>query len=255
MPRFSANISMLFTEVGMLDRPRAAADAGFLGIEVQFPYDHTPADWATALAEAGVDLALFNFPVGDMLDGGPGLAAMPGREAGFDAAVASALPYVQALRPGHVNVLPGTPPPELDRDACMAVLARNLHHAADQLAPLGAGVVVEPVNTVDRPGFFLDRSDQAIEAIDLAAHENLGIQYDIYHMAIMEGDIPATMERLLPRIGHIQFADHPGRHEPGTGGLNFPALFAALDAMGYGGWVGAEYLPTRRTGDTLGWMA
>jgi hydroxypyruvate isomerase len=254
MPRFSANISMLFTEVDMLDRPRVAADVGFMGIEVQFPYDHTPADWATAIAEAGVQLALFNFPVGDMLDGGPGLAAMPGREAAFDAAVASALPYVEALQPGHVNVLPGSPPPELDRDACMAVLARNLHHAAEQLAPLGVGVVVEPVNTVDRPGFFLDRSDRAIEAIDLAAHENLGIQYDIYHMAIMEGDLAATMERLLPRIGHIQFADHPGRHEPGTGGLNFPALFAALDAMGYAGWVGAEYLPTRKTEETLEWL-
>ena len=189
-----------------------------------------------------------------MLDGGPGLAAMPGREAGFDAAVEAALPYVRALQPGHVNVLPGLPPAEMARAACMDALARNLHQAAAQLEPLGVGVVVEAVNTVDRPGFFLDRSAQMIEAIDRAGHPNLGIQYDIYHMAIMEGDLAATIERLLPRIGHIQFADHPGRGEPGTGNLDFPPLFDAIDAMGYPHWVGAEYAPTRPTVETLGWM-
>ena len=254
MPRFSANISMLFGEVEMLARPAAAAAAGFGGIEVQFPYDHPPTDWAAAVADAGVEVALFNFPVGDMLDGGPGLAAMPGREAAFDAAVDSALPYVQALQPLHVNVLPGLPPADLDRDTCMGVLARNLHHAAEQLAPLGVGVVVEAVNTVDRPGFFLDRSDRMVEAIDRADHPGLGVHYDIYHMAIMEGDLAATIERLLPRIGHIQFADHPGRGEPGTGGIDFPALFETIDAVGYPHWVGAEYVPSRPTEETLGWM-
>ena len=254
MPRFSANISMLFTEHAMLDRPRAAADAGFAAVEVQFPYDHPPEDWAAAVEAAGVEMALFNFSVGDMLSGGPGLAAMPGREDEFDAAVASALPYVAALKPGHVNVLPGLPPQEFDRGMCMATLARNLRHAASQLAPMGVGVVVEPVNTVDRPGFFLDTSAQAIEAIDLAGHGNLDIQYDLYHMAIMEGDVVPVLERVMPRIGHIQFADHPGRHEPGTGGIDLPAIFAAIDALGYAGWVGAEYVPSRRTGETLGWM-
>ncbi len=253
MPRFAANISMLFTEHPMLDRPRAAAAAGFRAVEVQFPYNHPPAAWTDAIGAAGVEMALFNIGVGDLLTGGPGLAAMPGREDMFDAAVAAALPYAEVLRPGHVNVLPGVPPQELDRAGCMAALARSLRHAAAQLEPLGVGVVVEPVNTVDRPGFFLDRSSQAIEAIDLAGHANLGIQYDIYHMAIMEGDIVPTLERLLPRIGHIQFADHPGRHEPGTGSIDFPTIFAALDRIGYGGWVGAEYLPSQRTEETLAW--
>lgn len=254
MPRFSTNISMMFTEHDWLDRPAAAAAAGFGAVEIQFPYEHPAADWAQAIGDAGLDVAVFNFPVGDMLDGGPGLAAMPGRQADFRAAVAAALPYAEALMPRCINVLPGFPPAEMDRDAGMAALAANLAYAAESLAPLGVRVVVEAVNTVDRPGFFLDRSAQAIAAIDQAGHANLGIEYDIYHMHIMEGDVVPTVKRLLPRIGHIQFADAPGRHEPGTGEIDFPEIFAALDRIGYDGWVGAEYDPSRATADTLGWL-
>lgn len=255
MPRFSANISMLFAERDWLDRPKAAADAGFGAVEIQFPYEHPPDVWAKAIRVAGLDVAVFNLPVGDMLSGGPGLAAMPGREAAFADAVEEAKPYAAALAPRNVNVLAGWPPADMDREHCMDTLAGNLGRAAAAFADLGVRVVVEAVNSRDRPGYFLTRSRDAVAAIERAGHSNLGIEYDLYHMQIMEGDLVPTIRALHERIGHIQFADTPGRHEPGTGEINFPFVFEALDGLGYDGWVGAEYVPSRRTEETLGWMA
>jgi hydroxypyruvate isomerase len=254
MPRFSANISMMFTERDWLDRPKAAADAGFGAAEIQFPYEQPPETWAKAIDAAGRGVAVFNLPVGDMLTGGPGLAAMPGREGEFDKAIAQALPYAEALKPRNVNVLTGWPPAELDRGTCMAALTRNLAAAAEAFAGLGVRVVTEAVNSRDRPGYFLNHSRDAVAVIDAAGHANLGIEYDLYHMQIMEGDLVPTMTALLDRIGHIQFADTPGRHEPGTGEINFAFVFAAIDEMGYDGWVGAEYNPSRRTEETLDWL-
>ena len=255
MPRFSANISMMFTERAPLDRPKAAADAGFGAIEIQFPYD-TPVDaWARAIEAAGVGVSVINFPVGDMLDGGPGLAAMPGREEAFQAAVAAAVPYAAMLKPRNYNVLPGFPPvDELGRDACLDALAANLRHAGETLTPLGVRVVTEAVNTVDRPGFFLKSSSQALEAVDRAGHPNLAIEHDLYHMHIMEGRLIERLGEIMGRIGHIQFADAPGRHEPGTGDIDFQPIFQTIDELGYDGWVAAEYIPSKRTEETLDWL-
>lgn len=259
MPRFSANISMLFTEAGWLDRPAAAAAAGFTGVEVQFPYYHPPADWAAAVGDAGLAVSVINVPVGDLLEGGPGLAAMPGREADFARALEQAATWAQAMRPRCVNVLPGSPPADLGRERCEAVLAANLAAAADVFAPLGVRVVLEPVNTVDRPGFFLDRPDPAVAIIDRALEAagggNLALQFDLYHMQVMGEPLVPALERLLPRIGHIQFADAPGRHEPGTGVIDFPAVFETLDRLGWDGWTAAEYVPSKSTPATLDWLA
>lgn len=255
MPRFSANISMLFAERDWLDRPAAAAAAGFGAVEIQFPYDRPAEDWQRAIETAGLAVSVINIPVGDLLDGGPGLAATPGRQAEFRRAVETAREVAAALRPRNVNVLAGTP--ELHgfgRQRCLAVLSENLRVAADMMGGIGIGAVVEAVNTVDRPGFLLSTSAQALEAIDRAGHPNLSLEHDLYHMAIMEGRLIPRLEEILPRIGHIQFADTPGRHEPGTGTVDWPAVFAALDRLGYDGWAAAEYVPSRVTEETLGWM-
>jgi hydroxypyruvate isomerase len=255
MKRFSANISMLFAERPLLDRFQAARDAGFTGIEIQFPYDTPVETLVDAKERAGLGVSVINLPVGDMLSGGPGLAAMPGREAEFAAAAAEARRYAAALAPRNVNVLAGWPPADLPREKCLATLAHNLAHAAAAMAEIGVRVVTEAVNRRDRPGYFLGTTAEALDAIDRAGHANLALEYDLYHMHIMEGDLAPTIRRLVKRIGHIQFADAPGRHEPGTGEIDFPVVFDAIEAAGYDGWIAAEYLPsTERTEDSLGWF-
>lgn len=255
LPRFCANISLLFTELPMLERPAAARAAGFPGIEIQFPYAEAPPDaWRRLLEGEGLGVGVVNFPVGDLMQGGFGLSTVRERQAAFRAGVAQAKYYAAAMRPYAMNVLAGPPPGEAVRDDCLKVLAENLAYAAAELAPLGVRVVTEPLNAQDRPGWLLNTSADAMAAIALAGHANLGIQYDLYHMHIMGDDLIPTMRRLLPCIHYIQFADAPGRHEPGSGVLDFPALFAAIDAMGYAGWVGAEYVPSGRTGDSLLWL-
>ena len=255
MPRFSANISMLFLEHKFLDRFQAAKDAGFGAIEVQFPYDIEPADLLAAKENANVEIAVINIGAGDLTSGGPGLAAMPGREDQFKEAVEQACQYAEVLKPENMNVLPGWPPmDQFSREECLDVLASNLHLAADALAPAGAKALVEAVNTPDRPGFLLHTSAQAIATIEAADHENLAIEYDLYHMQIMEGNLVNRMSEILDQIGHIQFADTPGRGEPGTGEINYPFVFEAIDKMGWQGWLGAEYVPTRPTSETLDWL-
>ena len=255
MPRFSANISMLFAERDWLDRPIAAAAAGFGAIEIQFPYDRPAGDWQRAIEAAGLAVSVINIPVGDMLKGGPGLAATPGRQDEFRRAAETARDVAAALRPRNVNVLAGFPERHgFTRECCLATFAENLRIAADLMDGIGLGVVVEAVNTVDRPGFLLSTSAQALEAIDRAGHPNLALEHDLYHMEIMEGRLIPRLEEILPRIGHVQFADYPGRHEPGTGTIDYPAVFATLDRLGYDGWCAAEYVPSRVTEETLGWM-
>lgn len=245
---------MLFLEREPLDRVQAARDVGFPGVEIQFPYDVPAAKWAAAKEKAGVEFAVINLPAGDLMAGGAGLAAMPGREAEFRDGVALAKDYAAALRPRNVNVLAGSPPDELGRDRCLGVLADNIAFAAAEMAEVGARVTVEAINTRDRPGFLLTTSSESIAIIDRAGHPNLAIEHDLYHMQIMEGDLIPTLERVIGRVGHIQFADTPGRHEPGTGEIDFPSVFAAIDRLGYDGWVGAEYVPSGRTDDGLGWL-
>jgi hydroxypyruvate isomerase len=245
---------MLFHEHELIERMGAARRAGFEGVEIQFPYGIAVEDWLDAKRRTRLRIALFNVPAGDLTTGGPGLAAVPGRERAFHEAVAAAARYAEALRPAVVNVLPGAPPGEFERERCLATLAANLRHAATVMEDLGVRVVVEPVNTRDRPGFLLSNSAEALAAIDWAGHANLALQYDVYHMQIMEGDLTRTLERIIGRIGHIQFADPPDRHEPGTGEVDFPHLFGTLDRLGYDGWVGAEYIPSGATEETLGWF-
>lgn len=245
---------MLYTELPLLDRFEAARKSGFRAVEIQFPYD-TPVDELNAAKRhAGVEIALINFPAGDLVEGGQGLAAVPGREAMFEEAVRAGVNYARVLKPRCMNVLAGMPATGNDRERCMATLARNLRLAAGTMADLGVKVTTEAVNPRDRAGFFLTSTEDALAAIDFADHPNLALQYDVYHMQIVEGDLATTLEAHIDRIGHIQFADVPGRGEPGTGEINFGYVFQTIDRLGYEGWVGAEYVPSAETGDTLGWF-
>jgi hydroxypyruvate isomerase len=255
MPRFCANISMLFTELPMVERPAAARAAGFDAIEVQFPYAVPLDDFARAVERAGVKVALINFPAGDFDKGDRGLGALPARIAEFRAGVAEGLRYAGRLGVDRINLLAGIPSPKVADKDPRAALIDNLRFAAKAVAAIGATVCLEAINTRDVPGFYLHDPDQVVSLIDDAGVANAALQYDLYHMQIMRGDLIPTLERLMERIGHIQFADTPGRHEPGTGEINFATVFAAIDRIGYAGWLGAEYKPAHGTAAGLGWFA
>lgn len=255
MPRFSANLSFLYQELPFLERFAAAARSGFSGVEFHFPYEWPVHEVARAARAAGVEVVLFNFPAGDWAGGERGLGCLPGREAEFRAGVAQALEYARMLGCRQLNCLAGIAPQGAAEGELTEVMVANLRHAADAAAPHGIRVLAEPLNTWDTPGFFLARTAQTAALIETVARDNAFIQYDIYHAQVMEGDLARTLARHLPRIGHIQFADNPGRGEPGSGEINFPWLFAEIDRLGYTGWVGAEYRP--RGADTqsgLAWL-
>lgn len=254
MPRFSANISVLFTERGLLERFAAAADAGFAAVEIQFPYAHAPEELARVREAAGIAVALFNIPAGNMLAGERGIACLPGREEDFRAGVARAAEYAEALDCTAVNVLAGLRPEGVDRKTALATLAGNLAFAGAEMGKHGVTVLAEAVNDTTMPGFLVNRTQEAVAAIKRAGHRGLAVQADIFHMAMMGEDIVPALRSCAPHLGHIQFADAPGRHEPGTGDLDFPAIFAAIDALGYTGWVGAEYQPSGDTAASLGWL-
>jgi hydroxypyruvate isomerase len=253
--KFSANISMLFKEYDFLARFEAARDSGFGAVEIQFPYNFLASDLLTVKENTGMEISVINIGVGDLLSGGPGIAAVPGREDLFRAAVQQALGYAEILKPLNINVLPGWPPmDQFGRGECLDVLANNLRYAADRLSHTGAKVLVEACNTHDRPGFLIHTSEQAIDLVKAVDHDNVAFQYDIYHMQIMEGNLINRISEILEYVGHIQFADTPGRHEPGSGEINYPYVFEALDGLGWQGWLGAEYNPSRRTAETLDWL-
>jgi len=254
MPRFSANLSMLFTEHGFLDRFDAAARAGFEAVEYVSPYEHPAETVAARLEKAGLTQALFNLPAGDWARGERGIAVLPDRMAEFRSGVDDAIAYAKALGCMQLNCLAGIAPAGMDRAALETVFVENLRFAAPRLAAAGIRLLIEPVNPIDIPGFFLTTSRQALAIMDRAGSENLFLQYDIYHMQITEGDLARTIEANLDRIAHIQLADNPGRHEPGTGEINYPFLFDHLDYIGYRGWVGAEYRPLAGTEAGLGWL-
>lgn len=254
MPRFSINASMMLNEHAFLDRFQAAADLGFKGVDIQFPYDH-PADTVAArAAAAGVEIVLINVPAGDLSQGGDGLACVPGREDKFASALEMARTYVDALGCRRVNVLAGRLPAGVDPAKARSTLAGNLRRAADLFAPMGVTVMLEPCNTQDVPRYLVSRMADAIALLDECERPSLALQFDFYHRQVMEGELLEGFRAALPRIAHLQFADAPGRHEPGTGGIDFPALFAAIDASGYDGWVGAEYTPSTTTAASLGWF-
>ena len=254
MPKFSANLTMLFTEVPLLERFGRAAAAGFRAVEVQFPYE-LPAEAIRAeLERNGLMLVLHNLPAGNWAAGDRGIACDPARRVEFRSGVEHALDYARTLGVTQLNCLAGRAAPGAGDDEARAVLVDNLRHAAARCAEEGLQLLLEPVNRRDVPEFFVHRSAQAIGILDEVAAPNLWLQYDIYHAQRTEGEIAATLAALMSRIGHIQFADNPGRHEPSTGEINFDFIFAHLDRLGYTGWVGAEYKPAGATETGLGWF-
>ncbi len=254
MPRFSANLSMLFTEHDFLDRFDAAARAGFKGVEYIGPYDHAPEVVAARLKKNGLSQVLFNLPPGDWGKGERGIAVLPDRIDEFRKSVDTAITYAKALDCPQVNCLAGIAPEGISPAELENVFVHNLSYAAPRLEEAGIRLLVEAINTRDIPGFFLKTSGQALAIMDRVGSKNLYFQYDIYHMQIMEGDLARTIEENLGRIAHIQLADNPGRNEPGTGEINYPFLYEHLDRIRYNGWVGAEYKPKAGTEAGLGWF-
>lgn len=254
MPRFAANLTMLFNEVPFLERFAAAAKAGFKGVEYLFPYAFPAEELAKQLTTHGLVQVLHNLPAGDWEKGERGIAIFPDRADEFRQGVASAIRYAKALECPQVNCLVGIAPQGSDRKAHHATLVANLKFAAAALKAEGIKLLIEPINTRDIPGFFLTNTKQALAIIEEVGSDNLYVQYDIYHMQIMEGDLTRTMEENLAKIAHIQLADNPGRNEPGTGEINYPFLYRQIDRMGYQGWIGAEYKPKSGTVAGLGWM-
>ncbi|XKE44810.1 hydroxypyruvate isomerase [Halomonas organivorans] len=254
MAKFAANLSMLFTEVDFLDRFQAAAEAGFKGVEYLFPYDFEAAEIQRRLDDNGLTQVLFNLPAGDWGAGERGIACHPDRIEEFRAGVDRAIEYAKVLGNTQVNCLAGIQPEGVSDEQARRTLVDNLRFAAEKLQAAGILLVAEPINTRDIPGFFLNRTEQALAIFDEVGSDNLKLQYDIYHMQIMEGDLAPTIEKHLDRIAHVQLADNPGRHEPGTGEINYPFLFAHLDRLGYQGWIGCEYKPQAGTKEGLGWL-
>ena len=255
MPKFAANLTMLFGELPFLDRFAAAKAAGFGGVEYLFPYDFEKAALSEQLQRYGLTQVLHNLPAGDWASGERGIAILPDRVDEFRDGVARAIAYAKALDCPQVNCLVGIAPAGADAAELRSVLVKNLRFAADALASQRIKLLIEPINTRDIPGFFLTGTEQAARIIDDVGSDNLFIQYDIYHMQIMEGDIAPTLQKHLPKIAHVQLADNPGRNEPGTGEINYPFLFRHLDGIGYRGWIGCEYKPKTSTAAGLGWYA
>jgi len=254
MIKLAANLSMMFTEMPFLDRFGAAAAAGFSGVEYLFPYEEAPDRIRAELDRHGLEQILFNTPVGDWAGGDRGAAGDPGRIAECRRGIDLAMNYAVALGCRRIHVMAGIEPAGVSREDCINTLVENLRYAADVARPHGISVLVEPINTkIDIPGYLVNGSNQALAIIDRAGRDNILLQYDIYHMQVMEGDLTRTIEHLARRIGHMQLADHPGRHEPGTGEINYPWLLRRIEALGYDGWIGCEYRPAGGTLAGLGW--
>lgn len=251
MPRFAANLGYLFPEHPFLERFAAARHAGFRGVEFAQPYEYAPAEIASRLAANGLECVLVNLPMGDRSKGDFGIACRPGREAEFRESVARGIRYAHALGVPKLNCICGTAAEGDDRELLHATLLSNLRLAAREFKAAGLDLVIEPINTHDVPGFFVSRSPEAVHLIEEVGADNLGLQCDLYHTVMMGDDPAAILESCWPAIRHIQFADAPGRGEPGTGKIDFAPLFALIDRLGYPGWVSAEYRPTRPTVETI----
>ncbi len=254
MPKFASNLTMMFNEVDFLDRFREATNAGFNAVEFLSPYEHPKEQVAERLRINGLVTALFNFPVGDWDAGERGIACLPDRVGEFQDSVGTAIEYAKALGCKQMNCLSGIAPAGVDVEKVHEIFVSNLRFAAENLDEVGVRLLIEPINTRDIPGMYLTHTDQALSIIDEVGSDNMGLQYDVYHMQIMEGDLTPTMEANKDRISHIQIADNPGRNEPGTGEINYPFVFKAIDEMGYDGWVGCEYKPLTTTKEGLGWI-
>ncbi len=254
MPKFAANLTMLFNELDFLDRFGAAARVGFKGVEYLFPYDYEAAVLNEHLQQHNLVQVLHNLPAGDWSAGDRGIGCHPDRVTEFQDGVGMAIDYATALGCKQVNCLAGIAPAGVPTERLRETLVTNLRFAAEKLGAVGVALLIEPINTIDIPGFFLSHSEQALKIIDEVGSKNLQLQYDIYHMQIMEGDLARTLETNINVIRHIQLADNPGRHEPGTGEINYGFIFKHLDSIGYQGWIGCEYKPLSSTEAGLDWV-
>lgn len=254
MPKFAANLTMLFNEVPFLERFAAAKAAGFEAVEYLFPYAYDKNELAALLKTHGLKQVLHNLPAGNWDAGERGIACHPDRVEEFRAGVDQAIEYAKALGCPQVNCLAGKVPAGVTREQAHATFVANLKFAADKLKAAGLKLLIEPINSYDIPGFFLNYTAQAAAILDEVGSDNLYIQYDLYHAQRMEGELAATVQKHLARIAHVQLADNPGRNEPGTGEMNYPFLFRHLDAIGYSGWIGCEYKPKTGTVEGLGWL-
>lgn len=254
MLRFSAHLSMLFTEVGFLDRFEAAARAGFRGVEYMGPYEFDEQVIAELLQTHNLEQVLFNMPAGNRAAGDRGIACQPGRKSEFRDSVGIALDYAVALRCARINCLAGIAPLDIAREVVHETYVENLRYVAAQAARQNVRVVIEPLNPIDFPGFFLTRTDQAASIIAEVGSPNLGIEYDVFHAQMGEGNLANTIKRHFPLIWHIQIADVPTRHEPGTGEIRFSYLFEQLELLGYIGWIGCDYDPSNTDGRHLDWL-
>ena len=255
MPRFAANLSMMFNEVPFLDRFALAAKAGFKGVEFLFPYEHPAAEIAARLKDNGLQQVLFNAPAGDFAKGERGMAAIPGKQAAFRDSIKMALEYAATLACPRLHIMAGLKPEGVAHDTLTAVYGANLAYAAEECAKVGVKPIIEPINHRDIPGFFLNTTDQAAAIIAAVGPEKLGMPFDLYHCQITEGEVVKRVEKHLPLIAHMQVADTPGRHEPGTGEVNWPFVFKTIDALGFRGWIGCEYRPAGETLAGLSWFA
>lgn len=258
MPKLAANLSMLYTELPFLDRFAAAARSGFKAVEFLFPYDFQAEDIAQRLRDNGLQLVLHNLPAGDWAQGERGIACHPDRKAAFRAGVRRAVEYARVLGTPRMNCLAGIRPAGVSRELAEGTLIENLRYAAGVLKEEGVALLIEPINAFDIPGFFVNRTSEALHLIQEAGSDNLFVQYDIYHAQRMEGELANTLRAHVRQIGHIQLADNPGRHEPGTGEIRYSYLFGLLDEIGYAGHIGCEYKPADAgpggTDAGLGWV-
>ena len=255
MPQFCANLTLMFNEAPFIGRFAAAAKAGFNGVEYLFPYDFPKEQLAEQLAKHKLKQILHNMPAGDWAGGERGIACLPDRVGEFQDSVEKAIAYATALGCPQVNCLAGLTPANVALEKVRETFVNNLKFAAPKFKTAGIKLLTEPINCKrDIPGFYLNYTQQALDIIRDVGHDNLFVQYDIYHMQIMEGDLAPTIEKNLAMIAHMQLADTPGRHEPGTGEINYPYLFAFLDRIGYPGWIGCEYKPRTTTEAGLGWV-
>lgn len=254
MPKFAANLTMMFNEFDFTDRFKAAAEAKFRGVEFLFPYAYPKEQLAELLHENGLTQVLHNLPAGDWAGGERGIAVLPDRVGEFQDGVGKAIDYATALGCKQVNCLSGLAPAGVDAEKLRETFVANLAFAGQQLKARGIQLLVEAINTYDIPGFYVCGTQQTLELIDATGSDNIFLQYDIYHMQRMEGELAATIKKHLPRIAHLQLADNPGRNEPGSGEINYSFLFDYIDRLGYSGWIGCEYKPATTTVDGLGWV-
>ncbi len=255
MPKFSANLTYLFKDVPLLDRISAAANAGFKGVEVQFPYDTPAADILTVLDQNQVEMVLINAPAGNFEKGDRGLGGIPGRETEFRESIHEAIYYATALNCPRIHVMSGIPPNHLKQDVVIATLADNLRYAAKTCADACIKVLIEPLNSVDVPGYIISHTLQARGVMAVVNSDNLFLQYDLYHGGMNKEDLMEMVRSNLDVIDHMQVAGVPGRHEPDTGTINFTPVFEALDIIGYRGWIGCEYVPQSDVIEGLRWGA